>query len=147
MTQDINLNDDYEYEKYKEKRISELKETLSNHAVQEILSENDIIEKSKKDTMIVHFYTNKFAKCRIMNDKLKKVAIFFKDISFYKIDADLCPFLVDKLRIKVLPFLGFFRGGYFLRGVEGFEGFGENDFAVVDLVKFISNHDIVKNDF
>lgn len=135
-------SDDEVFIKYKAKRISELREESSG--LIELKSEEELVRKSKLDTMIVHFYKPEFRKCQIMNHNLEKVSGNFSGIEFYKIRADLCDFVAGRLYISELPFLAFFKDGYFVDWVTGFEGLGDDWFEAEDLVELIQNSNIFK---
>lgn len=143
MAQDLELpSDDEVFIKYKAKRISELRE--ESDGLIELTSEAELVRKSKTDTMIVHFYKPEFRKCQIMNHNLEKVSRTLSGIGFYKIRADLCYLVTERLSITSLPFLAFFKDGYFVDSVTGFEGLGDDWFEAEDLVELIQNSGIFK---
>lgn len=143
MAQDLeHPSDDEVFTKYKAKRISELRE--ESDGLVELKSEAELVRKSKLDTMIIHFYKPEFRKCQIMNHNLEKVSSNFPGIEFYKIRADLCYLVTERLSIRALPFLAFFKDGYFVDSVTGFEGLGDDWFEAEDLVVLIQNSDICK---
>lgn len=144
MTKDFLNNEDEIFDQYRQKRLKEIKTSALN-TVKTYTNEYDLIEKTKKDKMIIHFYNDSFEKCKIMDFNLNKVCTFFNDIEFIRIDATIAPILTTKLNVKALPFLGFFRDGYFVDHVIGFEGLGKHSFEVDDLRKLIKNSDIMDN--
>lgn len=132
---ELSSEEDEIFLKYKTKRMAELKQT--NSTVGELDTERLLIKKTKSNRMIVHFYKPEFKRCRIMNERLNRVCKFFPDIEFYKIDPDKCPMVVEKIGVKILPFLGFFKDGYYVGHQVGFENLGDEDFEADDLVKII----------
>lgn len=128
--------------KYRAQRLLEMRR--ESKSLLELSNESELIRKSKKDTMIVHFYKPEFIKCRIMNQKLEDACKHFLDIEFYKIEADACNIVTSKLEITTLPFLAFFKNGFFVDSLIGFEGLGESWFETEDLVSMIKSSNIYK---
>ncbi|WEL37815.1 thioredoxin [Encephalitozoon hellem] len=112
--------DDEAFMRYREKRIQEL-----CGGIEDITSERELIEKTKSLKMIVHFYKQEFSRCKIMDRRLEGVREFFPGIRFYRVNAEICPVVARKLEIRVLPFLGFFKDGYFVDQIVGFERLGD----------------------
>lgn len=135
-------SEDEVYVKYKAQRFSEMQK--ESRCLMEFYSEPELIRKSKRDTMVVHFYKPEFNKCQIMNQKLEDVSRCFSDIEFYKIDASICNLVTAKLDIKILPFLAFFKNGFFVDSLIGFEDLGKHWFETDDLVNLIKNSNIYK---
>ncbi|WUR03848.1 thioredoxin [Vairimorpha necatrix] len=133
------LVEDEIYEKYKSQRIKELLKEIP-----EIVTENELIKLTQHETMIVHFYDDTFETCKIMNKELNKIYKDFENISFYKIKADICPIVTNKLEIKILPFLGFFKNGFFVDQIVGFEGMGDERFNPEKLRNKIRDSNIYK---
>ncbi|KAM0685252.1 hypothetical protein COBT_003539 [Conglomerata obtusa] len=144
MTRDSSDFEDNEFQRYKQKRLAEINKLHTTPSIDTYTDETALIKKSKSDTMIVHFYNEKFSKCKIMDANLEKVCMFFKGVEFIRIDAALCPTFAEKLQITVLPFLAFFKNGFFIDHVVGFEGFGSHSFEVNDLVAFIKKSEMFK---
>lgn len=109
--------------------------------------EEELIRLTTCETMIIHFYSSSFEKCKYMNDVLQKMSSRFPKIRFGFINVEDCPKMCASLEIRVLPFLGFFRNGYFVDRLVGFESLGElssaGTFQAGELEKFIRNSEIV----
>ncbi|KAM0672312.1 thioredoxin [Ordospora colligata] len=131
--------DDEVFKRYRERRMQEL-----SAKVVTICSEKELIEKTKTMTMIVHFQKAEFKRCAIMDKMLDEVQGSFPEISFYRVDADICPVVAKKLEIRVLPFLGFFKDGYFVDQVIGFEKLGGDAIDIECLKKRIAESNIFK---
>lgn len=84
---------------------------------------------AKADVALVHFYQASFPRCQAMNDLLALVAEKHLPISIMAIQAADAPFLVTKLRVKVLPLLIVYRKGQELSRIVGFEGIGGTEKA------------------
>lgn len=131
--------DDEAFKRYREKRILEMV-----GGVAEVQSEGELIEKTKTLKMIVHFYKTEFRRCSIMDQRLQEVSREFPDIMFYRVNADICPIVSEKLGIRMLPFLGFFKDGYFVDQMVGFEQLGDDGFVTGSLKKRILKSNIFK---
>lgn len=131
------FDEDLAFEEYKQKRLAELYKKANQKIVETFTDEYALIQKTKRDRMIVHFFDDSFEKCKIMDHNLLKICKVFKDIEFIRIDAKSAPTLTTKLGIKALPFVGMFRDGFFVDQIVGFEGLGHDSFEPEDLIKFI----------
>lgn len=130
--------DDEAFMRYREKRIQEL-----YGRIDDIPAEKELIEKTKSLKMIVHFYKPEFSRCKIMDRRLEEIKDYFPGIQFYRVNAEMCPIVARKLEIRVLPFLGFFKDGYFVDQVVGFEKLGD-DVELEALKKRILESNIFK---
>lgn len=137
-------NDDFDFEE--DDFIKEYTEKmLSKSIFTEFTDEEALISLSLHQRLIVHFFSKNFKKCRMMNESLKKIAIKFPDIKFGYIDVENCPKMCQALKIKVLPFLGFFKDGFFIEQLVGFEKIGNSEvFRIEDLEGFIKNSEMCK---
>lgn len=140
------FDEDLAFEEYKQKRYAELHQKATEKSVTTYTDEYTVIQKTKRDRMIVHFYNESFEKCKIMDHNLAKICKVFKNIEFIRIDASLAPILTAKLQISALPFLGMFRDGFFVDHVVGFEGFGRDSFEPEELIKTIRKGEMFKTD-
>lgn len=84
---------------------------------------------------VVHFFKPDFNRCRIMDTHLAALAPLHLETRFLKIDVEHAPFLVEKLKVKVLPCVIAFVDGMGVDRVVGFEGVGysEDTFETRDL--------------
>lgn len=104
----LDVND---LEQLRKNRIKELqkqeerkKEWLRNdHGKYEELPEEksffEIIKQS--DNVVIHFYRNSSERCLIVDKHLKVLAPKHLETRFTKLNAEKCPFLAEKLKIKV----------------------------------------------
>lgn len=141
MSDCSDYSDEEIFVKYRSRRINDFKKYKE---VTEIKSEEELMKKTLSDTMIVHFYKDEFIRCKIMNEALERICDKFIDIDFYKIKADNCLYVTNKLDIQALPFLGFFHRGFFVDYVIGFEKIGETVLNEESLINFIKNSNIYK---
>ncbi|KRH92853.1 ATP binding protein [Pseudoloma neurophilia] len=126
-------------EEYRKKRIAEIKTPVQ---LSKIKNRDILLQKITTERCIVHFYKQEFEKCKIMNERLHQISTLRKDISFYMAEAEDFPDICSYLHITVLPFLGFFKDGKCVDSVIGFEGLGENDFKMEDLLEKIKHSEI-----
>ncbi|KAH7823460.1 Protein disulfide-isomerase, active site divergent [Monocercomonoides exilis] len=82
---------------------------------------------TSKKWVIASFYHHQFSRCSILHDHLTKLAAKYPAITFLKMDVEKCPFLVTKLKIRILPVMLFFKNGINTGRCVGFEEFGNKD--------------------
>lgn len=82
---------------------------------------------TEHERAIVHFFHPDFARCNTMDNHCKLIAekhaeYTSADMAFARIDVKSCPFVVEKLNVRVLPcVIGFVKG--VVKGrITGFEG-------------------------
>ena len=81
-----------------------------------------------------------------MSKALGIMAIKFPQIKFMSIKVQNCPKMCKSLGITTLPYLGFFKDGYFIDKLIGFEKLGNKGyFEIDDLENYIKNSKILKN--
>lgn len=124
-----------ELENLRKARMNELKEKeakkkewLKNgHGKYEELAEEkmffDIIKTS--ENVIVHFYTNTNERSRIVDMHFKILAPKHLETLFVKLNAEKCPFLAEKLKIKVIPSIVCIHNGIMVDKIVGFTTLGD----------------------
>eukprot|EP00842_Homolaphlyctis_polyrhiza_P005788 jgi/Hompol1/620/HPOL_005366-RA len=134
---------------FRERRMQELRAEVLRRREQELsksgIYETTTDEKSilkittTTDKCIVHFAHKDFRRCLLMDKHLAELARRHPQTRFLKIDVENAPFLVEKLKIKVLPCLMAFVDGIAVDKLLGFEGVAEkDDFATSALEKRLS---------
>lgn len=123
--------------KYEKKRYEEIKSLFIENII-EIKTEKELINKTEEEKMIVHFYNEGFKYCKEMDFALQNIIKDYSNIKFYRINAETCPLVSYKLKISVLPFLGFFSDGYFVGQLIGFEGIGDTYCDIKKLKEIIN---------
>lgn len=105
--------------------------------VQFVEDEKDIMDMvTKSEIALVHFYQPTFPKCKVMNDTLGLLAEKHVSLRILAIQAEKAPFLVSKLKVKVLPFVVIYRNGQELSRVVGFDGISASaDKVSLDLLE------------
>ncbi|KAL9623281.1 MAG: hypothetical protein Q9160_002388 [Pyrenula sp. 1 TL-2023] len=71
---------------------------------------------------VVHFFHPDFARCATMDGHLERLSGRHYDARFARIDVQKCPFVVDKLGVRVLPCVVAFKEGVVGGRITGFEG-------------------------
>jgi len=99
----------------------------------------EIIE-NKKERIIVHFFHKDFIRCKIIDKHLANIAYKHPETLFIRINAQQSPFLVGKLKLKVLPAVYYFEHGNVKDTIIGFEEFGNgDDFKELEFTRRLAN--------
>ncbi|BCS28856.1 thioredoxin domain-containing protein [Aspergillus puulaauensis] len=73
---------------------------------------------------VIHFAHPDFARCATMDEHIRALAARHQDARFARVDVRETPFVVEKLKIRVLPCVIGFTDGVAVERVLGFEGLG-----------------------
>lgn len=115
---------------------------LTEEAEKELISST-----AKFKHVVVHFYHPEFRRCGIMNGHLQTLAQKFFSTKFFKIQVEQAPFLVEKLKIKVLPCVVLFIDGISVDRVIGFEELGDrDDFPTINLERRLMKSGVIFGD-
>lgn len=77
---------------------------------------------TNNERCIIHFFHPDFARCAIMDQHLQTLATLHYEVRIARVDVRECPFLVEKLGVRVLPCVICFLDGVGKDRVIGFEG-------------------------
>jgi hypothetical protein len=131
------------------KRMSEVENKLRGlgHGEYTEIVENEFLDAViKSPRAVVHFYHRDFERCKAVDKNMSVVAPSVVGVRFLKINAEKCPFFVEKLKIKVLPTLVYFTDGKSVHTVTGFGEFGgKDDFYISEFVKSLNRHDMLRD--
>ncbi|KAJ3252395.1 hypothetical protein HDU77_005176 [Chytriomyces hyalinus] len=137
LFEELEKDDDHLLADMRERRMAELRAEMmqaqeeassSFGSYENILSEKEVLLiTTSTDKCVVHFYHKEFRRCQIMDRHLGTLARKHGKTRFLKIDVEVCPFLVEKLQIKVLPCVIPFINGVSVDRLVGFEELGESD--------------------
>lgn len=109
----------------------------------ELVDEKEFFEVSKKSTNIVcHFYRDGAERCKIVDKHLKILAAKHLEAKFCKVNAEKCPFLTQRLRIKVIPSIALIKDSKTRDYIVGFTDLGNcDDFSTgnENLITILSN--------
>lgn len=108
----------------------------------ELTDTKEFFEVAKKsERMVVHFFRGTTLRCEIVDAHLEKLAVNHVETRFVKINAEKNPFLVERLRIIMLPTLVLIRSGHTEHSIVGFDEMGGvDDFSTEDLAYVLSSH-------
>lgn len=85
-------------------------------------------EKGGSENAAVHFYHADFESCKLMDRHLSELAPRMMSVRFVKVNVAKTPFLVEKLRITVLPCVVLFKDDVAVDRIVGFDDFGSDEF-------------------
>lgn len=144
------LHDDSVMDSYRDERMLQLKKEFGKidaasddsnlGSVLTCDNEKELMDLvTASEGVIVHFHQPEFAKCKKMTEKLALIAEKHLTIKVVLITAANAPFLVDKLKIKTLPFVVIYKKGRELDRLVGFEKLGNDaqDFKYDALEQFL----------
>lgn len=139
----INLDDD---DFIKDYTLRQLNKSIE---LKEYTNENELIKLTTTETMIIHFCEPSYKTCKAMNTGLQKCSLKFKNIRFGYINVYNCPLMAQSLEIQTLPFVGFFKQGFLIDELTGFEKLKKSNLTgildIIELEKYIEAHAILKS--
>ncbi|KAL9935436.1 hypothetical protein V8E36_005784 [Tilletia maclaganii] len=122
---------------FRERRMEQLKQDLTtmkemretNHGkYTEFTDEKELLQTTVKERFVVaHFFSPDFERCKIMDRHLASIAPHHFRTLFVRANVHNVPFLVNKLKVKVLPCVILFVDGVAKDKVIGFEDLGNTD--------------------
>jgi len=101
----------------------------SGHGVyEELADESEFFAASKKSRFFVcHFFRSSTPRCKIVDKHLALLAPQHLETRFSRIDAERAKFLVDRLRIKIMPTVCLAKDGKTVDYIAGFDDLGGTD--------------------
>jgi len=150
----LDVNDLEELRKNRIKEMQKLeqkkKEWLRNdHGKYEELPEEkcffDVIKQS--DNLVLHFYRDSSERCRIVDKHLKILAPKHIEARFVKLNAEKCPFLAEKLKVKVIPTIVLIQKTILVDKIVGFTELGNCDDFTTEVMEWrIAQNNIINYD-
>ena len=129
--------DEDDLEMMRQRRLAQMKKhaeqkkewlTQGHGRYEEIPDEKAFFDACKKSTKVVcHFYRDSTMRCKIVDKHLEILAPRHIETKFIKINAEKCPFLTERLRIKVIPTICLARDGKTVDYIVGFNDLGGHD--------------------
>ena len=138
--------DEDDFEKLKLKRLQQLKKSQQQKVewqqqghgrYEEISDEKEFFEACKKSkNVICHFYRDSTFRCKIVDKHFGLLAPKHIEARFVKINAERCPFLVERLRIVVIPTICLAKEGKTVDYVVGFDDLGGTDEFTTEMMEW-----------
>lgn len=129
--------DEDDFEVLRQKRMDALKKSQQQKQdwmsqghgkYSEVADEKEFFDACKKSKKVVcHFYRDSTFRCKIVDKHMEILAPKYLETRFIKINAEKCKFLVDRLRIVVLPTICIAIDGKTQDYVVGFDDMGGKD--------------------
>jgi hypothetical protein len=145
---------DDDLEQLRQKRMAELKnsrkEQIENVTVRghgqytEITQDEFLPAVTASRQVICHFYHQDFQRCKIIDKHLQLLARSHVETRFVFINAEKAPFFVERLNVRTLPTILFFRDGINFERVLGFDGISNKDnFPTAALAKRLARSGMI----
>ncbi|KAL4226790.1 hypothetical protein ACF0H5_014769 [Mactra antiquata] len=94
----------------------------------EMENEKEVLDLTTgEERCVVHFYHEDFRRCAIIHTHLKTLTEKYFETRFARINVDKAKFLVEKLKIRVLPAVLCFKKGIVVDRIVGFDELGGTD--------------------
>lgn len=94
----------------------------------EITMEKEFFDQSKTSkNLVCHFYRDSTFRCKIIDKHMALLAPKHLEAKFLRINVEKCPFLVERLKIKVLPTVCIAKDGKVVDYIVGFDDLGGVD--------------------
>lgn len=148
----LDIND---FEKLREARLKKLKLlqqqkqnwlTLGHGEYVEVYDEKEFFEVSKKSENIVClFYKDDSPRCKIVDHHLKILAKNHIEARFCRLNVERCPFLTERLKIRIIPTISLIVKNKTKDYIVGFTELGNcDDFSTETLEKRIALSGVIK---
>eukprot|EP00218_Dolichomastix_sp_CCMP3274_P007775 CAMPEP_0170139930 /NCGR_PEP_ID=MMETSP0033_2-20121228/6001_1 /TAXON_ID=195969 /ORGANISM="Dolichomastix tenuilepis, Strain CCMP3274" /LENGTH=222 /DNA_ID=CAMNT_0010376089 /DNA_START=56 /DNA_END=724 /DNA_ORIENTATION=- len=100
---------------------------MGHGCVEDLLDEKEFFKAMKgEDRMVVHFFRNNWP-CKVMDKHIEVLARNHLETKFARIDAEKSPYLVEKLKIWMLPTLALVKSEKTVDYVVGLDELGGTD--------------------
>ncbi|KAA0157321.1 hypothetical protein FNF27_06146 [Cafeteria roenbergensis] len=111
----------------------------------ELTDEKDFFKLMKKSKRaVIHFYRPSTWRCDVVDKHLGKLAPKHMETRFLKVNAEKSPFLVERLRVMMLPTMVLIKDGRTDHAIIGFDEMGgTDDFPTEALEAVLLRHGMV----
>lgn len=137
-----NIDDNY-LASYREERLEKLKKEFQfiddNTKGLVTVTEEDLMNVVLNNPTVVISFTNHFEKCKVVNNLLDSLSSRHLNVKWLTIDVMAAPFLVAKLKIKVLPYVITYKNKNIVDKFAGFEFSTSLSPSVYDLERYFLN--------
>jgi len=112
----------------------------------EIPEEKEFFTVTKgSDNCVIHFYRDETFRCKIFDKHFSALAKKHLETRFCKINAEKCPFLCDRLKIKVIPTVLCIKNQQTTANIVGFGDLGNTDEFSTEMLEWRLAHGEVIN--
>lgn len=157
IIEQIDNLDTNDLEQLRKNRVKELQKQeeqkriwlINDHGKYEELPEEkmffDVIKKS--ENVVIHFFRDSSPRCAIVDKHLKILAAKHIETRFVKFNAEKCPFLAEKLKIKTIPSIVLVQNTIMVDKIVGFTQLGNcDDFSTEVLEWRIAQNKVINYD-
>ncbi|XP_022195901.1 thioredoxin domain-containing protein 9 [Nilaparvata lugens] len=133
-------------EQLRQQRLKQLKEHAKQKQIwlsnghgeyEELAEEKEFFNATKKSPdMVVHFYKDDTPRCKIVDHHLKILAKKHLEAKFLKLNVERCPFLTERLRIRVIPTIALVKDSKTKDFVVGFTELGNCDDFTTEMLEW-----------
>ena len=107
----------------------------------EIPEEKEFFTVTKgSDNCVIHFYRDETFRCKIFDKHFSMLAKKHLETRFCKINAEKCPFLCDRLKIKVIPTVLCIKNQQTTGQIVGFADLGNTDEFSTEMLEWRLAH-------
>ena len=107
----------------------------------EIPEEKEFFTVTKgSDNCVIHFYREETFRCKIFDKHFNILAKKHLETKFCKIDAEKCPFLCDRLKIRVIPTVLCIKNQQTTGQIVGFSDLGNTDEFTTEMLEWRLAH-------
>ena len=152
--QQMERMDDDDLEAIRERRLAQLKKKAKQKqewinkghgSYNEVADQKDFFSQVKESERVVaHFYRPTTWRCEIVDKHLSTLARKHVETKFIKVNAEKSPYLVEKLRVYMLPTMMLIKNGKTEHSIIGFDELGgTDDFSTDDLERKLAEYEII----
>lgn len=150
--------DEDDLEKLRRKRLDQMKKNAAQrkdwlaagHGEYRELPEEKMFfpEVKKSKRCVVHFARDATFRCKIVDKHLAILAAKHIETKFLRVDAEKAPFLVERLRVMMLPTIVLIKDGRTDHAIIGFDELGgADDFPTETLESLLLSHEVLLESF
>jgi len=147
--------DDDDLERLRRERVQGMKKMqdqkkqwlqLGHGKYEELAEEKEFFDVGKNSKNVVcHFYRDSAFRCKIFDKHLEIIAKKHIECRFVKLNAEKCPFLTERLRIKVIPTLMVVKNEKTCDYIVGFEELGNTDEFSTEMLEWrLGQSEVIK---
>ena len=146
--------DEDELDKLRNRRLDQMKKMASQRSewiakghgeYREVVDQKRFFEELKQSSRaIVHFYRPTTRRCEILDKHLDILARKHVESKFLRVNAEKSPFLVERLKIWMMPTVVLIKEGKTDHSIVGFDELGgRDDFSTETLERLMATHGAV----